>query len=123
MPSVHPPAPHCLVSPVPWHTSLLQERSQESKLNEEDRSIFAASLIEKADVANEKSNSSLSMSSDSMTTDLKTNGNEALRALEKLDSIGHSVTARIVMSLVPSIFPLPLHALHPIHSPKALDVQ
>ncbi|CAE7257360.1 Abcb1, partial [Symbiodinium necroappetens] len=66
------------------HARSAKERSQESKLNEEDRSIFAASLIEKADAANEKSNSSLSMSSDSMTTDLKTNGNEALRALEHL---------------------------------------
>ena len=78
-----------------------QERSQEAKLNEEDRSIFAASLLEKADTASEKSNSSLSMTSDSMTTDLKTNGNEALQALEKLGSIEHNVTVRIVMSLVP----------------------
>jgi len=66
------------------HARSAKERSQEAKLNEEDRSIFAASLLEKADTASEKSNSSLSMTSDSMTTDLKTNGNEALQALEHL---------------------------------------
>ena len=67
--------------------SIWQDRSQDVKLpmGSEDRSMIVASLLEKVDAADDKSNVSFSFAA----ADSKSNGNEALQALEHLGYISN----------------------------------